>query len=313
MDTLSDSRILVTGGAGFIGSDLSRRLLDAGADVHVLDNFFTGRRDLVPEGMTIHEENLTAESLPATVEATAPDAIVHLAALHYIPYCNEHPEETFEVNVVGTRRLLEAARDLDSLASVVFASSAAVYPPRDGPNPEDSPLGPTDIYGRTKMIGEDLIELFHRKTGVATTVARLFNTYGPNETNEHVVPAVLDQATQGPPELELGNLTPRRDFVHVSDVSRAILAMLSEVGDGHDVFNVGTGEVYSVEEIVEVAREATGRDLTILQDEDRVRESDRPHLQADPSRLRCRTGWDWEVDFQEGVRRLVEDPDRTTV
>lgn len=310
---MNDQRVLVTGGAGFIGSHLCEQLSEAGATVLAVDNFASGIRSLVPDSVQVEKIDIRSEDLTATIQEFEPDAIAHLAAHHYIPYCNANPEETFEVNVMGTRNLLRAARTLDGLERVVFTSSAAVYPPREGPNSEESDTGPMDIYGRTKLIGEDLMELFQQETGVPTAAARLFNVYGPRETNEHLIPAVLQQVRTGDREIELGNLTPKRDFVHVTDVARALTTLLTEFDDGFTTYNVGTGTEWSVREVVGQTSEALGEEIDIVQDEARVRESDRPHLQADISRLQADFDWAPRVDFVSGLRELLEQDEEVVI
>lgn len=306
---LQDARVLVTGGAGFIGARVTRDLRARGAEVHVVDNLFSGRAAHVPDEASLHECALTSDELEETVRTVAPDGIIHLAAIHYIPYCNDNPEETFETNVMGTRNLLEAAATLDTLESVVYASSAAVYPPRETANEESSAVGPMDIYGKTKLIGEDLVEKFTTRTDVPATSARLFNVYGPNETNPHLIPAIFEQLEGGQREIDLGNLTPKRDFVHVRDVSSGLLTLLAEFDGSYGVFNIGTGTAWSVREVVEEVEAALGEPIEIVQDEDRVRESDRPHLEADVSRLRSEFGWEPEVSFVDGLETVLEEYD----
>jgi UDP-glucose 4-epimerase len=305
--------ILVTGGAGFIGSHLARQLSASGANVLAADNSFSGAAGLVPDDVRFERADIRDDAFRDLVREFDPDGIVHLAAIHYIPYCNANPEETFQVNVMGTRNLLAAARELPGLESVVFGSSAAVYPPRENANPEASESGPMDIYGETKLIGEDLMELFHHETGVATTAARLFNVYGPDETNEHLIPAVLKQVRAGDRTIELGNLTPKRDFVHVTDVARALETLLANAEAGYATYNVGTGSPHSVQEVVTRTAEALGEEIEIVQDDDRVRESDRPHLEADVSAIRADHGWTPEVAFVDGLRDLLEQDDDVLV
>lgn len=300
----ADGRILVTGGAGFIGSHVVADLLDRGAAVHVLDDLSAGRRDLVPDGATLHEADLRDADLDALFASVDPDAVVHLAAIHFIPYCNAHPEETFDVNVMGTRRLLETSRGYD-LDAVVYASSAAVYPPRNGPHAEDDPVGPMDVYGRTKLVGEDLMRLYQGDTGVPTVSARLFNVYGPNETNAHLIPDVLEQLRPDTGTVELGNLTPARDFVHVTDVARALRLLLGR-DEGYAVCNVGTGTEHTVLDVAETAVAASPYDVPIDQSEERMRESDRPHLRADAGHIRDLVGWEPTVSFEEGIGELVD-------
>jgi len=300
--------VLVTGGAGFIGSHLTEQLCDAGASVDVIDSLFAGKESLVPDEAQLHDVDLRdADATTTAVHDADPDAIVHLAACHFIPYCNANPEPTFDVNVMGTRHLLNAARDLDDLDRVVFGSTAAVYPPRDQPHHETDQTGPMDVYGRTKLVGEDLTQLFHEQTGVDAVAARLFNVYGPDETNDHLIPAIFEQITDGTREVDLGNLTPKRDFVHVADVARAFqtLATTEAFDAGYRTYNVGAGEAYSVREVVEHVGRALGAEITVAQDEDRVRESDRPHLEADISRIEAELGWTPEYSFTEGLEQLL--------
>lgn len=302
---LDEARILVTGGAGFIGSHVTRHLLDRGATVDVVDNEFAGHRDLVPPAATFHHVDLRDDDLVPTVERVDPDGILHLAAIHYIPYCNDNPEDAFDVNVMGTRRLLDAARELEDLETLVYTSSAAVYPPADEPHRETDDEGPMDVYGRTKLAGEDLVELFAAETGVPSVAARLFNVYGPNETNEHLIPAILDQLRDGTCEIKLGNLSPARDFVYVADVARALLALATEFDGDFRAYNVGTGHEYTVEEVVARVSDALGEELHVEQVTDRVRESDRPHLRASTERIEHEIGWTPTVSFVEGLGSLL--------
>lgn len=298
-------RVLITGGAGFIGSHVTEALSDRGAEVRVLDNFFVGKKEFVPDQVTVEATDIRSEAAVEAIQAFQPHAVVHLAALHYIPYCNENPEETFEVNVMGTRNILQGSRLSDDLQAVVYTSSAAVYPPTDEATPETTPPGPMDIYGRTKLVGEELLKLFHEETGVPATTARLFNVYGRNETNPHLIPAILEQIDGDSEEIELGNLTPRRDFIHTEDVTAAIVRLL-ETADGYDTFNVGTGSAYSVKQVATHVIEQLDRDMTVVQEQERVRDSDRPHLQADITKIKNDTGWTPTVDLSTGLGRLVD-------
>jgi UDP-glucose 4-epimerase len=301
---LNDTTVAVTGGAGFLGSHVCNRFVQSGANVHIFDNYHTGDPSLAPNTATIHKYDIRDDTLSKHLQEVNPDVLIHLAALHYIPYCSDNPEETFDVNVLGTRTLLEAAREFGP-QKVVFASSAAVYPPRKEPNREESNLSPIDIYGKTKMIGEDYMRMFAYDTGVSTTVARLFNIYGPNETNPHLVPAILEQVDAGKRTVELGNLRPKRDFVYVKDVSRAIKEMVTDTSTDYEVYNVGSGDSKSVREVVGLVSEALGEDIDITQDEERVRETDRPNLEADITRIKQKLDWSPNTEFIQGISKLV--------
>jgi UDP-glucose 4-epimerase len=304
--TLHQERVLVTGGTGFIGSYVTRQLLEEGATVHALDNGFTGSPELVPDDVTVHDVDIrNKDEVSEVVNEVDPGVLIHLAAIHFIPYCNENPEEAFDVNVLGTRNVLEAAESLDNLDRVVNTSSAAVYEPAPGPHIETEGIGPTDIYGRTKLVAEDEARLFNVDTGIPTASARLFNVYGTRETNSHLIPAILEQLEDGSRSVDLGNLTPARDFIYASDVANAIVTLASEFNDDYRAYNVGTGTEYTVREVVDAVGDALGEEITIEQDEDRVRESDRPHLKADISRLTTEFDWEPTYKLREGLEKVV--------
>lgn len=310
--TLKGEHVLVTGGAGFVGSHVTAELLACDATVSVLDNTFAGERDYVPDAAEFYEVDVRElDAVKRTVQRIDPSIIIHLAALHYIPYCNDNPEEAFDVNVVGTRNLLEGARELTGLSGLVYASTAAVYPPRDEPHSETDDEKPMDIYGRTKLVGEDLVELFATETGVPSVSARLFNIYGENETNPHLIPAIIDQLEKEADEheVELGNLSPKRDFIYVEDVANALVTLATEFDGEYRAYNVGTGQSHSVRSVVETVESALEDDIDLQQDEDRVRESDRPNLRAETERIESETSWTPQTDFVEGLRRLLEERD----
>lgn len=301
---LTGTRILVTGGAGFVGSHVCPLLNKNGGDVVVVDDLSVGSETNVPDDIRLINQDITEQEAVDIVSEVNPEVILHLAAIHYVPYCNDNPGEAHGTNVVGTRHILEGARRAD-VNKVVFASSAAVYPPREGPNPEESELEPIDVYGETKVLGEDLCRLFAADTGTPTAAARLFNIFGTNETNPHLIPAIIDQVKSGK-EVELGNLTPRRDFVFVTDVAEALGKMIVEDPvTTYRAYNVGTGQDRSVEEVFKTVKDLVEGDVELVQDENRMRESDRSNLEADPFRIRSELGWEPSVSFEDGIRQVL--------
>src|SRR5216684_3338019 len=298
-------RVLVTGGAGFIGSHLVESLLDRGAHVLVVDDFRLGRREhLENRGrrghLTVIDGDIRSAEDLRPVADFAPDTVFHMAALHFIPYCNAHPQEALEVNVLGLDAVIRAVRTAP-LRAFVFPSSGAIYGFGDAGWPETAPPRPDEIYGISKWMGEQLMARFHAdRPEVRTVVARLFNTYGPRETNPHVLPAIMAAMRDGQ-TIGLGNLWPQRDLIYVTDTAKAIAATAS--GHGFDVFNVGTGAGTTIADVLAAIEAIRGEPLDVRDDPDRRRAGD-GHLIADPGKLMA-VGWKPEYDLNAGLRELL--------
>ena len=295
---------LVTGAAGFIGSALCQRLLSLGHRVVGYDNLSRGRRANLPPDVHLVEGDIRdLGGLEATVSRWKPECLVHLAAMHFIPDCIARPQETIDVNVSGTRRVLESCRG-SSVRRFVYASSAAVYAPTDAPCVEDAtPLRPLEVYGESKVAAEQLVAAFHDETGTSTSILRLFNAIGRNETNPHVLPHILE-SLQTSDVIELGNTAPRRDYIDTRDVAEAILAVAG-TSHGFHTFNVGTGVARSVAEIVELLGGILDRPVTVVQDSQRVRASERMVLVADIERIRRATSWSPQVALEDTLKDLA--------
>jgi UDP-glucose 4-epimerase len=299
--------VLVTGGAGFIGSHLVRRLLAQGHSVVAYDDFSVGRRESLPatvSSLAVAEGDIRDEGrLRELFQLYRPWAVVHLAAVHFIPFCSAHPAETLAVNVVGTQSLLEVSSKAD-IGHFVFASSAAVYAPSDRSHREDDPTGPIDIYGLSKVFGEMLATAFHEQSGTPTHIARIFNVYGPGDNNLHVIPEIVQQLATGS-VLQLGNLEARRDYIHVTDVARSLELLLDESPSPFGIFNIGTGRTYSVAHIVELFRDCLDREIRVESREERLRPVDRPFLQADITRIAKTFAWRPQIEPRQGLAELV--------
>lgn len=302
------NKILVTGGAGFIGSAIVPQLKKEGYDVFVLDNLSFGNRNFidVDDDHFFLADIRDEQKLGEILGVLGPEMIIHLAAIHFIPYCNQHPFEAADINIRGTINLLRSAKGAGKISKIFFASTAAVYPITEYAVSEDNDLLPLDIYGLSKLTGEHLLKEFHLETGIDTIVCRFFNAFGPNETNPHLIPEIEKQLREGKRTIKLGNLTPRRDFIHTYDMASAVLKLLKMKGIGYDIFNLGRGIEYSVVEIVEAFEKHLNEKITIEIDPARVRKVEREHLLADVSRLKRSTGWEPEWGIDEGIRNLVD-------
>lgn len=300
-------RVLITGGAGFIGSTLGAHLTAQGYTVSVVDDLSFGKRHLaqVPDERFQRVDIRDRVGVARAVQAIDPQWVLHLAAVHFIPYCNAHPVEAADINISGTINVLDACAAAPGVQQVFVASTAAVYPIADGAMAEDHVTGPMDIYGITKLATEKLASEFQLRTGIPTIVGRFFNAFGPNETNPHLIPEIQRQILAGQRTLKLGNLDPKRDFIHTSDMARAMEAVLKVGRKGYEVYNIGRGIEYSVREIVAAFERQLGESLTIEVDPERVRKVERMHLLADVSKLRSVTGWEPKWGIDEGVRTLL--------
>ena len=254
-------KILVTGGAGFIGSAIIRELRKKEKEIFVIDNLSFGNRNFIniPDDHFFEEDILNRERIMKLFAQVKPDIVLHLAAIHFIPYCNQHPFESANINIQGTINILDAVRACGSVRKLLFASTAAVYPICDVAIREDHPTGPMDIYGLSKLAGERLVNEFYLQTAIPSIVCRFFNAFGPNETNPHLIPEIQNQVNAGKRSIHLGNLTPKRDFIHTYDMAAAIERLLDQFEKGIDTFNLGRGIEYSVTEVVEAFEKQIGR------------------------------------------------------
>jgi UDP-glucose 4-epimerase len=300
-------KIFITGGFGFIGSAVIKHLQNCGHEIFVFDDLSFGSRQFVeiPEDRFVRGNILDAALLQSAILNFRPEYVVHLAAVHFIPYCNEHPFESANINIAGTINVLNSCRLAGSVGKVLFASTAAVYPIFEEAIPESLQPAPSDIYGLSKMTGEELCRKFHLETGIPTVICRFFNAFGPNETNPHLIPAIQRQVLEGKRNILLGNTQPKRDFIHTYDMATAVGMLLDKFETGIDTFNLGRGIEYSVLEVIAAFEKALGQTLTIEADPARMRKSDRLHLLAGIGKLSGFTGWQPTVSLEEGIKTLI--------
>jgi UDP-glucose 4-epimerase len=301
---MQKKRVLVTGGAGFVGSHVAERLASH-TILSVLDDFSRGSPDWVPDEVdAVYRVDVRdEEGVLAAFADFRPTCVLHLAALHFIPAVDDAPEIAEAINVSGTQNIANAAVR-HAVEQIVFASTAAVYPDSDQPLSEEQPVAPIDLYGRTKVAGEQILRDAAAASGASTTFARLFNVVGHRETNPHVFPEIVEQLRAGADELALGNVDTARDFIDARDVASALERLLELAPPGVSAYNVGSGRAVSVRDIVAACITILGTPVRIRRDPERVRAVDRKLLVADNRKLRS-CGWRPQYTLEDTLAELL--------
>jgi UDP-glucose 4-epimerase len=309
--SFSGRPVLVTGGAGFIGSHVADRLLEEGCEVHIVDDLSGGVRENVPEGATFHELDIRSPEVAELFAEHEFAALCHLAAQMDVRKSVADPRFDADVNVLGLLNLLEAGRKA-GLEKVAFASTGgAIYGEPDptvndgGPQPESHPTRPMSPYGITKLVSEHYLRFYAQTYGFDYAALRFGNVYGPRQ-NPHgeagVVAIFAQRLLRGEPVTINGEGTQTRDYVFVGDVVRAFVAALGREGSG--VYNVGTGVETDVNELFRHINRFTGADAEEVHGPAKPGEQQRSVL--DISHTSEALGWRPEVDVETGLGRTVE-------
>ena len=305
----SRSTIVVTGGAGFIGSELVRQLAADGSPVVAIDNFVNGKRQNladVPGRVTLLEHDIRDVASCASILRDA-DVVYHLACLG-VRHSVHSPVENNDVNATGTLRLLEASRAA-GVPKFVYVSSSEVYGTAQRvPMTEDHPTMPCTVYGGSKLAGEAYARAFHRTYGYPTVVVRPFNTYGPRSHHEgdsgEVIPKFLLRCLAGRPMVIFGDGTQTRDFTYVSDSARGIILAGTTAAAVGRTINLGSGVELTINDLAKtVAKIADRPGAPIMHDEPRP--GDVLRLYADMSPARSLLGYEVRTSLAEGLTQLL--------
>lgn len=304
---------MITGGNGYVGREVTRLLYDH-HKVCVVDSLRGGRirfRDDELKHIQFEKVDVSNKNeISRLVSDFSPDTVIHLAAIYYIPECEQDPEKTILTNVVGTVNVLLAC---PPKTHFVFASSGAVYKPDTQPHQElTAALEPNDVYGLSKLSGEQYVRYFSAQRDFSAVVVRLFNVVGPGETNPHLLPEIVAQLKAGRTTIRLGNMWPKRDYIHVQDAALGFVttALKNVVPVGEFVtVNLGTAKPYSVEAVIPKLRKIAGIEFAVEKDVTRVRKVDRPHLAADISRIQSLFGWNPTYTIDDALADLWREPD----
>jgi UDP-glucose 4-epimerase len=310
-------KLLVTGGAGYIGSVVAAQLLAEGHEVTVLDDLSTGHEDAVPDGAKLAAVSLLDPDALATTLGEGYDGVLHFAAKSLVAESVARPELYYRNNVCGTLNLLDAMRAA-GVRRLVFSSTAAVYgEPERTPIPETDPTLPTNPYGNSKLAIDRLIADESAAHGLAAVSLRYFNVagasgrYGERHTTEtHIIPIVLQVAAGERESVQLFGTdyptedgTAVRDYIHVEDLSQAHLLALDAVTPrSHAIYNLGNGAGFSVRQVIEVARGVTGHPIPVVEAPRRA--GDPAVLVASSAKIRDELGW---TPSKAGLEAMVGD------
>ena len=309
------NRILVTGGAGFIGSHLCGRLLDQGRELLVLDNFndfydpAVKRRNVEPllakSGFSLVEGDIRDPAAVKDVFSSfRPQAVVHLAAMAGVRPSIEKPLLYCDVNIAGTTVLLEAVRK-SQVGHFVFGSSSSVYGASDKlPFSEEDDLSrPVSPYAATKLAGEQLCYTYHHLNGFPVTCLRFFTVYGPRQRPEMAIHMFARRIRDGKPITVFGDGKSRRDYTFVEDIIDGVVRSLDSPM-GYEIFNLGESRTVSLSELITLLEENLGQKALIERLPDQP--GDVPATYADVTKARRRLGYDPQVPIEEGVRRFIQ-------
>ncbi len=303
--------VLVTGGAGFIGSHVCRKLVENGENVVVFDNFSQGKMDIlkklrlsdIQDKVALVNGDITDfDSIVKTLKKYKNEKIIHTAAITFIPTAVKNPSLTFKVNTVGTFNLLEAARQFD-LSKFIYVSTSSSYGNfQYTPADEKHPLEPKDIYGATKLAADRITISYYRTYDLPVSILRTSSVYGPGDLEKRVAKNFIENAIQGVP-LELhGGGVQRRNFSYVKDVAEGIvLASKLKESDG-EVFNICGEGVYSIKELAEVVKKFVPG--TVIK-EVGARSIDTKRGDLDISKAKKKLGYKPKYNIETGINEYI--------
>jgi NAD dependent epimerase/dehydratase len=306
--------VLVTGAGGFIGGHLVERLVRDGARVRALVHYNSrnerGALDLLEPGVAaavdvVLGELRDVESVAGACEGM--EIVMHLGAHVAIPYSYRNPRDFFEVNILGTLNVAQAALR-HGVARVVHTSTSEVYgTAQTVPIDETHVLHPQSPYAASKVAADQLALSFQRSFGTPVVVARPFNTFGPRQSARAVIPTIVTQALTRD-VIELGATSPTRDFLFVDNTVQGLLRCAEVDGVDGEVINLGSGHEVSIGEVAERVLRLLGRELPIELDEQRVRPpaSEVERLIADTAKAKRLLGWEPTVELEQGLQRTIE-------
>jgi len=300
---LKDAEILVTGGCGFIGSEVVKQLSDLGSIVTILDNLSSGKESYTNDlpNVQLVKGDISDKSITEKIIANK-KYVLNLAALPFIPDSYTFPEKFFDVNVNGTINLALLASKNKNLKRFVHISSSEVYgSARISPMTENHPTIPQSTYAVSKLAGERVVYTMHKEHGIPAVIIRPFNSFGPNITQPYIIPEIINQILAGNKNILLGNIHSMRDLTFVSDTAKGIISSLTNEGIIGETINLGSERSIMIKDLVEMIANIASVDYSITIDPSRFRPHDVEALICDYSKASRLLDWKPEISIKDGL------------
>lgn len=297
------SKILITGVAGFIGSNLAVRLLEEGHKVVGIDNLSYGVKEQVPDGVAFFQQDIRSKDIYPLFKGA--DCVFHLAAKNCINDCQKDPVETSDINVTGTVNVLEASVRA-GVKKVIYAESSAVYEGvNQFPTPENI-VEPRSFYARSKVAGHYFAEAYKEFYNLDSIGVRYCSVYGPRQDYRRALPPLMSafiiKLLKGERPIIYGNGEKRRDFTYIDDINDAHMLLMNEAKANNEVYNIGFGKNYSVNEIYKIIKNLLGVDVEPIYKDDL--EGEAQVTLADCSKLQA-LGWKPKISIEEGIKLQI--------
>ena len=300
--------IFVTGGAGFVGSEIVRQISASGGTAIVYDNLSSGKKKFIqnyPRVKIIKGDVKNRLTIHKAIQKS--QYIINLAALPFIPDSFHYPQEFFEVNTNGTLNLILESINHKKIKNFVHISTSEVYgSAKKSPMDENHPILPQSTYAVSKLAGEKAVFTMHKEHDFPAVMIRPFNTYGPNITQPYIIPEIIMQVLGKNSEIKLGNINAERDFTFVSDTANGIIrALFSKKAIGETI-NLGSGRSHKIKDIVKSVSSILEKKVTISTNKDRLRPFDVNKLVCDNRKAKKMLDWEPKITFDEGLKNTID-------
>jgi len=308
MSFWKDKRVLVTGGAGFLGSEVISQLCELKASVTVLDDFSSGKKEYINkfDDLKIVKGNVCDKEIVSKALKDQ-ESVIHLAALPFIPDSYYYPEEFFRVNAMGSVNMMWESIQSKTVKKFVHISSSEVYgTAKYVPMDENHPTLPHSTYATSKLAADRAVFTMHKEHGFPTIIIRPFNSFGPNITQPYIIPEIALQLLSGNNPVKLGNVESSRDFTFVADTARGIIMASTNEKAVGETINLGSGRETKIRDLVLMMAKVMGKRVKVKTDSTRFRPYDVERLLCNYEKAKKILGWEPQVSLEEGLKRTIK-------